>query len=170
MADPRLILVRHAESAPDFARRESEWPLSGRGVAQAEQLAERLASQRIDRIYSSPYARALETVRPLSLRTGVPIEICDDLRERKLSDGPLPDFLDVIERSWRDFDLAPPGCESARMAQRRAVSTIAQLAEPDRIVLISSHGQFLSLFLNARDPSFGFEAWRAMPNPHVIFV
>ena len=42
-------------------------------------------------IYSSPYPRAVQTVEPLSRRLGFEIGLVDDLRERLLSLGALPD-------------------------------------------------------------------------------
>jgi 2,3-bisphosphoglycerate-dependent phosphoglycerate mutase len=161
-----IILVRHAESAPDFSLPEADWPLSACGREQADRLAEELRIERIDRICSSPYLRALDTVRPLSRELGVPIEVYDDLRERKLAPGRLPNVLEMIERSWSDFDFALPGCESARQAQARAVAAIDALA--GEVVLVSSHGQLISLYLNALDPKFGFEGWRSMSNPQVF--
>jgi 2,3-bisphosphoglycerate-dependent phosphoglycerate mutase len=165
-----LILIRHAESVATFTGPDAERPLSAAGHAQAQALVAQFAGQRIDRIHSSPYLRALDTVRPLAASLGVPVEICDDLRERNLSGGMIPDYLDVLERSWRDFDFALPDCESARAAQRRGVAAIARLAEADRTIVISSHGQLIALILHARDPSFGFEAWKAMTNPHIFVL
>ena len=159
MSGTQVILIRHAESLPDFSTPEAEWPLSGRGVEQAGLLVDALRSQRIERIYSSPYRRAIDTVKPLSTAIGVPIEICSDLRERRLSHEPISNFIEIIEQSWADFDFALPGCESAGEAQRRALSTINGLAEENsrRQIVISTHGQLLSLFLHHVDPSFGFD-------------
>jgi 2,3-bisphosphoglycerate-dependent phosphoglycerate mutase len=165
-----IILIRHAESAPDFTLPERDWPLTARGHAQAETLVERLAEHRIDRIYASPYIRAIDTVRPLATRRGLAVELVDDLRERKLVDGFAADFAALVERSFAEPDFALPGCESAAAAQRRVVAAIAPLARADQTIAIGSHGQLISLFLNARDPGFGFAQWQAMPFPDVIIV
>jgi 2,3-bisphosphoglycerate-dependent phosphoglycerate mutase len=164
------FLIRHAESAPDPALAEARWPLSDRGHAQARALADDLAGRRIARIYSSPYLRAVETVRPLAARLGLEVELVDELRERKLSEGMIRDHVAVVERSWSDRDFALPGCESARAAQARAVAVIERLlaANLGRVIALASHGQLISLWLNSRDPAVGFAEWRAMRNPHVF--
>ena len=41
-----------------------------------------LAGERIAAVYASPYARARETVEPLTARLGTPLVVIDDLRER----------------------------------------------------------------------------------------
>ena len=51
-----------------------ETPLSPLGQAQAQALARALAPKDIGRIISSPLSRCVQTVVPLSVATGVPIE------------------------------------------------------------------------------------------------
>lgn len=164
------FLIRHAESAPSPSIAEPQWPLSERGHEQARTLADELAGQRIARIYASPYLRAVDTVRPLAARLGLAVEVVDELRERKLSEGMIPDHAAVVERSWRDFDFALPGCESARVAETRVVRVIDRLLEENRgrVIALASHGQLISLWRHSRDPSVGFAEWAAMRNPHVF--
>lgn len=164
------FLIRHAESAPDPTIAEPDWPLSARGHEQARALAEELAGRQVARIYASPYLRAVDTVRPLATRLGLEVELVDELRERKLSEGMIRDHAAVVERSWADFDFALPGCESARTAQARAVAVIERLLADNRgrVIALASHGQLISLWRNARDPQLGYADWRAMRNPHVF--
>lgn len=51
------------------------------GLAQAERLAQRLAPVRPCAIYSSPYARAVQTAAPLAGRLGLPIRLRYELCE-----------------------------------------------------------------------------------------
>jgi 8-oxo-dGTP diphosphatase len=76
-------LVRHARAGS-----RSRWkgddalrPLSKVGRAQAAAITEILARQSVELIVSSPYVRCIETVDPLSDRTGIPVEISDALAE-----------------------------------------------------------------------------------------
>jgi len=78
-----LLLVRHA-----VALRRSAWskpdrlrPLTPKGYAQAESLVELLRPHGVTRILSSPFVRCVETVEPLALRLGLPVEARDDLAE-----------------------------------------------------------------------------------------
>src|SRR5207244_516765 len=80
----RVYLVRHGATALTTEDRFSGAEgveLSDQGRVQAKCLGERLASDGISAIYSSPYSRAIETARIIS--TGWPISAVsvDGLRE-----------------------------------------------------------------------------------------
>jgi len=165
-----VLLVRHAEpmpiGTPDVA--DDDRPLTDAGRSAATELAIELDGWELTAIYSSPYPRALQTVTVLAERRGLPVQVLDDLRERRLA-SELPDeWRGSLERSWNDADLELPGGESGRAAQRRAVALLDLLRtrHPDggRIVL-GSHGNLISLILQALEPSVGFEFHMAMPMP-----
>ncbi|HBQ75403.1 MAG TPA: histidine phosphatase family protein, partial [Exiguobacterium sp.] len=59
-----LYFVRHAHST--YSPDERARPLSGAGQADARRLLETFQGIPIDRFYSSPYRRAIETVAPLA--------------------------------------------------------------------------------------------------------
>jgi 2,3-bisphosphoglycerate-dependent phosphoglycerate mutase len=164
-----IFLVRHAHSdySPDEMRGLSE---SGR--AAALRVADLLACEHVAMIVSSPYRRAVETVQPLADRLGVSIAIEDDLRERRLSAGPVEDVRAAIEATWRNFDFAHPGGESSSTAQERVSRAIGRIVEDarDRNVVIASHGNALALFLRTIDPAVGFAFWSRMSLPDVFSV
>lgn len=118
-----IILIRHAEAAPPRAGTGAEGErdrlLTERGLHDAEALAETLAAMKPDRVYSSLYRRAIQSVAPIANRHGMNVELIENLRERLLSPGPLPDFREHLERCRRDFDYAPAGDESNAVAQAR---------------------------------------------------
>ncbi len=60
-----IFLLRHAESAPHKDLPEPEWPLSEQGAKQALEICDLLLPLNIDRIFSSPYKRARETVHEI---------------------------------------------------------------------------------------------------------
>lgn len=69
--DPALttfILVRHAEKGNDGTNNP---PLSEEGEQRARALAQLLSETKIDAIYSTPYHRTLNTVRPLAAEKGL---------------------------------------------------------------------------------------------------
>lgn len=78
-----LLLTRHGHttrSEPEqYLGQHIEAPLSDRGRADAERLADRLAGVGIDRIITSPLSRAIETAQILA--RGRPIEPDDRLME-----------------------------------------------------------------------------------------
>ena len=165
-----VLLVRHAEpvaiGTPDIA--DDDRPLTEAGRSAAEELAVELDGWEITAIYSSPYARALETVTVLAQRRGIGVQLIDDLRERRLSVEPHDEWRASLQRSWTDADFALPGAESGRDAQRRAVAILdlLRVRHPDggRLV-IGSHGNLISLILQALEPDVGYDFHMAMPMP-----
>jgi 2,3-bisphosphoglycerate-dependent phosphoglycerate mutase len=167
-----IVLVRHAEPVQpgDPRFEENDRPLSDAGAKQAQRLAGVLGARAPAAIYSSPYPRAVQTVEPLARQSGLAIEIVDDLRERLLSPGPLPDWRSALGRSFTDFDVRAPGGESSREAQVRVLGVLDAVRERhgNRRVILASHGNLIALALHAHAPDtvdFGF--WAAMPMPAV---
>jgi len=113
-----VLLIRHAESVAPGISGFDEYarPLTAKGMRDALQLRETLASMRIDGAYSSPYLRARQTIEPIAQARGLTIETVEDLRERLLSPVDLPDWRAQLKRSWEDFDYALPGGETSRDA------------------------------------------------------
>jgi len=167
-----VLLVRHAEPIPfgSEGTADDDRPLSEAGRAAAAELAAELDEYQVTAVYSSPYARSLETVRTIAQRRGIEIQLLGDLRERRLSPQPMPDWRAALEQAWSDADFAPPGGETGRAAQRRAVGMLDLLRSrhPDggRLVL-GSHGNLISLILQALEPAIGYAFHMAMPTPEV---
>lgn len=167
-----FILVRHAESAPDRDIPEPDWPLSDTGFAQADALVQQLESsinQSSVALFASPFLRAQQTLVPLSEQLGLSISILDEVRERKLSGGLVEDWQEQLKRSWADHDYCLPGGESARECQQRVIAglnRVATTADTEQVI-VGSHGNAISLFLNHLDPLFGYDGWRTMGNPAV---
>ncbi len=137
-----LVLVRHAESLGNVANhrarsngqdrleleaRDPDITLSSRGGRQARALAQHVrglpSAARPTLLFSSPYARALETAR--ATRSGrladVPLDIDERLRERELGvmDGQTSRGIrrlhpeEAQRRDWLGkFYYRPPGGES----------------------------------------------------------
>src|ERR1700735_2306444 len=167
-----VLLVRHAESvAPGISGfDEYSRPLTAKGMRDASQLCDTLASMRIDGAYSSPYLRARETIEPIAQARGLSIETVEDLRERLLSPVDLPDWRAHLKRSWSDFDYAPPGGETSREAQARVVRVLDMVAarHAGGIVILASHGNLIALALNAFMPSVDYTFWESIPMPAVF--
>jgi 8-oxo-dGTP diphosphatase len=78
-----ILLLRHAragrsgQAGPDDSLR----PLDEKGRRQARALPELLAAYEIRRILTSPFARCLETVEPLSAALGIAVEQRAELAE-----------------------------------------------------------------------------------------
>lgn len=167
IANSTIILVRHCQSSGQKA----DDLLTEQGLVDAERLVEQLAPLGIDAIYSSPYARAIQTIQPFAAARALPINIDFRLRERLLSAEPLADWLAHVERSFADFDHRAPGGETLREAQARGLAAIEQMCSDGAArAVVVSHGNLLASLLNRMNPAFGFPEWQAMPNPALYRV
>jgi broad specificity phosphatase PhoE len=170
-----VILIRHAEalSDADWKGSDEDRPLSDAGHGAARELAEELDPFGLTAIYSSPMARALQTVEPLAHRREMEITILPDLRERETSVSAPAEWLPHLERSWTNPDYMPPGSETGRAAQRRALRVLDLLRAhyPDGgRVLVSSHGNLIALILQAFEPGVDYEFHLAMPRPAIYHL
>ncbi len=127
-------------------------PLTPEGVAQAQQLAERLAGVRFDRLYTSPLPRALATAAALSQTVGLTPQVIEELRELR---SPLlrerPGELTLWRlclRSYTRMLFSPASPDAFGPAYRRARAVWGQITrEPAEAVAVVSHGMFIWFLL-----------------------
>lgn len=171
----RLVLIRHGET---------EWNREGRiqghvdialsqvGIAQAEALAERLAAEPLDALYSSDLQRARATAERIARRTGQRVITDPRLRERHL--GVLQAFTrdesarlqpEVYERYRRgEADYVIPGGESARRFFERVIGALAEIAQrlPGARIAVVTHGGVLDAVYRCAS-GLGPEGSRVVP-------
>ncbi|WP_231186753.1 histidine phosphatase family protein [Haladaptatus sp. DYF46] len=171
-----LYFVRHAHS-PWVPNREAERPLSERWRRDAEHVAAVLADEKIDAVVSSPFARTRQTVRPVADDHGMKIAEDEGFSERQLTDGPVETvgetFESAIERVWSDWSFAWPDGESNDDAQTRGLAAVERTIDrhAGESVVVGTHGNLLTLVLNAYDERFDVEFWRAdLTTPDVYEV
>jgi 2,3-bisphosphoglycerate-dependent phosphoglycerate mutase len=162
-----LYLVRHCKAEGQGA----DAPLTPEGVAQSNSLADLLAHADIERIISSPYTRATQSIAPLSRRLNLGVELDTRLVERVLCSDPRPDWQEHLFASFADLDLRLEGGESGREAMLRAVAVVTDIRRhAARNTLLVTHGNLMALLLKHFDDSIGFAEWRALSNPDVYHV
>jgi probable phosphoglycerate mutase len=140
-----IYLIRHGETALNANRtlQPPATPLSERGIAQAQRLAERLRPARIARILASDLARAAMTAEAVRAATGAPLEFDADLHERN--------FGDLRGRTYESLGLdpfaegyAPPGGESWEAFHERVArawkNVLAAAARTDGPLAVVTHG------------------------------
>ena len=154
-----ILLIRHGESkavvpgSPESA----DPPLSERGIEQAAALAARLASKRIDAVWTSDYARARDTGRALADRRGIPVVERADLREVDLGDWGEGEFRRramVHDPEYLAFVAAGRGStipngeddEALRDRVTNAVEEAAS-AHADGCVAVVCHGGTINAWL-----------------------
>lgn len=73
-----VYLVRHAEpTPPPYAESPPDPPLNAAGLARAEALAEALAAEPLNTIFSTDFNRTRQTAAPVAARAGLQVEIYD---------------------------------------------------------------------------------------------
>jgi broad specificity phosphatase PhoE len=81
----RLYWVRHGENlaniTKEFSYKIVDYPLTPKGVLQAQQTAEYLADKHIHEIYASPLKRAVETAEIIAARLRLPVTVMENFRE-----------------------------------------------------------------------------------------
>lgn len=85
MSEFRLMLIRHGQSANNALPEEErvcDPGLTDLGKRQAERVAKGLAGAPISHLYSSPFLRALETVRPLAAAKEMSVVVNPHIFER----------------------------------------------------------------------------------------
>jgi len=172
-----VLLVRHAEPIPPWSpgweERDDDRPLTDEGRLAAEELADELEPYVITSVYSSPYQRAIETVTPTANRRMLEVQLLPDLRERRLTLGQTDDWAHHLQRAWADPNYALDGAESGRQAQRRAIALLdllrARHADGGRL-LVGSHGNLISLVLQAFESEVDHDFHMAMPMPAIYHL
>jgi broad specificity phosphatase PhoE len=150
--ETRVLLLRHAEtSAPGFFHgSESDVGLGPVGFEQARRVADRIAAERPDAVYSSGMRRAVETARPIAEASGLPLLMIEGLRERRM--GPMSGM--ARSAGWSTYeetkdhwiagrlDFTHEGGESFAAIRDRATSAFLGLlaSERDKTVVVVAHG------------------------------
>ena len=148
MTQPRLFLVRHGETDWAASGRHTGWtdiPLNDRGRRQATQLAERLAGESFDRVFSSPLSRALETCRLVGLGDRAIID--PDLREWDYGEyeGRKTDEIREEVPGWTIWSDRVKGGEPIATVAARLDRVVARALESDGDVAVFGHGHALRI-------------------------
>ncbi len=158
-----IFFVRHAQ--PDYnCKVDATRPLTEKGRADSLLVARFLQGEEIGAVYSSPYERCVETVRPFAEQVNLPIVLADDFRERKIDDEWIEDFSAFAKRQWQDFTFKLAGGESLAEVQKRNVERLTLLLQQEKAenIVIGTHGTALATILHYYDPAFGEEGFQKL--------
>jgi len=163
----KIYVIRHC-----LAQGQSlDAPLTQKGIEQANSLAEFFKNLKIDRIVSSPFLRAIQSIEPLSSRESITIEIDERLSERLLSTRDFPDWYEKLQATFVDMDLKYDSGESSNEAMHRIVDLVKDaFAQDVDNTLIVSHGNIISLLLKYYDKDVDFHCWKNLSNPDVFLL
>jgi probable phosphoglycerate mutase len=173
-----VYLVRHGENpaniTKEFSCRRVDYPLTEKGVHQAEQTAAFFRDKRIDAIYTSTLRRAAQTAEIIAAALGLAAIPMDQFRETNVGVfedlPPTPENWaehDRIMAAWRMrcFDETFPGGENYHMLLARMRDGLAQaLASRDgQRIIIVGHGGIFSATIKAFCPEADLEAILSRP-------
>ena len=160
----RIIFARHGRTAANVSKaldsRPPGMPLDEVGLAQAEDLARRLAGEPVTAVYASRATRAQQTAAPVAAAHGLPVVVLDGVQEAdcgELEGATDPAsherFQDVYEAWLNDeFDARLPGGESATEVRARFVAAVEGVTGLDTgpgTVVVVSHGAAIRLGVGA---------------------
>ncbi|MFJ5772168.1 histidine phosphatase family protein [Psychrobacillus sp. NPDC093180] len=163
----RIYLIRHCKAEGQ----EENANLTSEGYNQAMILRDYFDNVKIDKIISSHYIRAVQSVE--SLAENKDMDIIKDVRlsERILSTENYPDWLEKLKMTFQDKSLTFIGGESSNEALCRIASVLDEVINSsEENVILVTHGAIMSLLLNSMDESFGFEQWQSLSNPDIYLI
>ena len=151
----KLLIIRHGESEADLLHvheGRADFPLTERGHAQAEAMAEYVATRySVDRLYASTLARAMQTARHLAQRAG--LEIIPDADLMEFDNGLLAGLpFDEAREKYPPVDNLPAdrsvyGMETRVAFRGRAEAALERIvaaAGPEETVAVVSHGGMIN--------------------------
>ena len=152
----KIFFVRHAQSDWKWKDDPSR-PLTDEGLLDRAMVLEFLLEKTVDSFYSSPYVRAIDTIRPAAESRGKGIRTNIRLRERASGRGPMT--AENLLRRWRDFSFAEAGGECLQSVQARNIECLEEILDKEegRTVVIGTHGTALSTIWNFYDSTIGID-------------
>lgn len=171
----KLYLVRHGESTYNAENRvqgHQNPPLSVLGLRQAEALADRLAREKFDAVYSSDLARSSATAEVIALRHGLPVVTSELLREANLgvieglTRAEIDERFPAVRNEWRQGALTarPPGGETIFQVIDRCRGFLREMVrerEELSAVIVGHGGSMRGLVIAALDlPSDAYHKLR----------
>jgi len=160
-----IYLIRHCKALGQ--KREAD--LTREGITQSHTLSLFLANKGIEKVISSPFVRAVQSIKPFVDQTKVTLTLDSRLSERILSSNDLTDWMDQLKATFENQDLKFEGGESSNEASKRGIEVITELIKgKENTTAIVTHGNLLSLIIRNYNKEFGFNEWKDMRNPDVF--
>ena len=165
-----IYFVRHAEPDKDkFNADQFNCPLSEKGKKDAQALINLFSDKEIHKVFSSPYRRAIDTVKPFADKNDFEVELDKDFSEWEIGRDWMysyEEYRGFIKRHWDDFSHQEGRSERLGEIQEKNISALNKILKqhPGKNIIIGSHGMALSLVINHFDKAFGMEEFLSISN------
>ena len=161
----KVYYVRHAEPNYDN-HNDALRELTLKGLDDRKLVTKFLADKEINVAVSSPFRRAVDTIKEFADLKGIKIEVIDGFRERKVDSGWIDDFTSFTQNQWDDFNYKLSDGECLQEVQERNISALLKLIDDykGKNIVIGGHGTALSTIINYFDTSFGYDEFAKMKN------
>lgn len=150
--------MRHAE--PNYNNHNDLLrELSAKGMEDRRLVTAFMKDKDIDIAVSSPFKRAIDTIKEFADSANLEIELIDDFRERKVDSGWIEDFSSFTKKQWADFNYKLSDGECLSEVQERSIMALSLLLNKyaGKNIIVGSHGTALSTIINYFDCSFGYD-------------
>jgi len=161
-----VYFIRHAES--DYSVRESRIrPLTEKGFADCRLVTEFLCDKNIDAVLSSPYKRAVDTLRDFIQKNNFEIQTIEGFCEQRSDSSHLArtvEFSIYAKNHWADFSYKLGDGESLSECQGRNITALKKAISQykGKNIAIGTHGIALSTIINYYDNTYMYEDFMAM--------
>lgn len=162
-----IYVIRHCEATGQNPYAH----LTEKGIKQANSLANLLSGRRIERIISSPYARARQSIGPLAKKLNLTVEIDNRLREQQLKESPELHSDELIKKCLKYFYTSINESESSFAAMNRIVEVINDIINQSaKVTVIVTHGLLMTVLLKYYNNNFGYEDFLKLKRPDVYCI
>jgi len=165
-----IYMVRHGES-PYNEGNERTRGLTPKGKNDIEKVTKLLIGEGIDMIISSPYTRAILSVKGLAEHLNLDIKVFEDLRERHFAADIIEneELMTSIRESFHDPNYTLPGGESNADCQKRAIAILKPILKEHKgkKIAIGTHGLVMTLMMNYFDSAYGLEFLNQLKKPDI---
>lgn len=152
----KLYLVRHGEFSPiESLFKQTDGPLTEKGIQQARDCGEYFFDKKIDKIYSSDLKRTIQTANDLNSKLNLKINLESKLREINRGEW---EFTDPNDPKYADFksewdrhgkDIPYPNGECGQDVLKRALELISSVKEnsDNESIIFVTHGGVIRTLL-----------------------
>lgn len=152
-----LYLIRHGQSEANkqnIIQGQRNYPLSEVGKHQAKLLAQFMKKVKLDALYSSDLARALETAKQIEKTIKIPVQPSPLFREIKLGpfEGKTKEEIYAKYPQVKERTLLTSGVKGTETVEEitarleKIIAKMKELGEEERVAVVT-HGGVISLLL-----------------------